>query len=1036
VVDFHIVCIYTTNILFFSTDNASPALSSDSFCPPREAGPSLPVPVDEDNVEDDSPLLASFRAMCPPTNEVFVEDDAIDSDDDDTDICDDSNADTTTDAHIMTRLLHIPQKQIDLVEKYKDNKAPVVQAVITSFHTIEGILHKIEDNEIDESNRQVLTDKLHTVFDEDYAKVMMDELTGIANLGQNFSKLDVKKFGVLFAFAIESSKRYKGTAPYDLMDLFNCCIMYFLRHTVYSILLEGKTDKDVLTTDMAEEFFLQHAKLFDFNPACCEATKDCPEGNKYPEMWRQLKNRSNQWNIEKQDAEAFWSLAGNINVDYRAVACKVSLYHHICFTFVSNSNGISLTLSHYLFSFKLGTGDPFRLYVSSIRTRKQAHDNQNGNSKKSDVLNVFYGTHPQHLSSGGLANTKVFGDGDIKNLATNAQEFFSPLDGELLPDGVTKVSVPSRVEDLVYFHKRGKRGEYEMSQKEKDAHHLAMLILYVIPHLAPLVAKLTRDRTLENLSSKVLCADLFNNHPKSKAAYLEAEKRIGNVHDLVSKLKSRRLAQLGTIATLQKEYRRAYDEIKEKLKSDDAFSADNVEAVLDQLKSNQFGFSLYEKFLAKEDDTEELFSESLLDKMKAEYESLKATASANFEHDLSRLQSLYRKALTEDERKGGDFFSLKHFKVVEERLKTNPTAATLLQEQLTKVGGNVDELLSKMKAKYDTLSTFGGNQYISHTSEGDVVDQILQFHLGDLLVLTTTKGTKLIKGMNWDAYERFKNTLLPGNPTRTTGDLLGLNNVHPTNLCHEIYCRAGLRLNDSGTGLHLLANTPFHLLTVTASKPDKYFVKDLGFKEGALQVWVDRYEVWKSNQSHSILGLYAEAAVLTDVDALRRHLGGVVNIINRSGKGVRGAYTTDQKDYLLASFNILKTPLIDYIISTSRGNEYQRPTRKHTVELISDTLANDTTLPYSGITSVAAGVGTDARSLPKVVTGGMIKSKKMELRLKICVSGSFQVAVYPKSSHPLAKMMVTAICIVLNKTVEFDKMDMRIKQDTIIEICK
>ena len=313
-----------------------------------------------------------------------MEDDAIDTDDDDTVICDDSNADSTShpvDAHIMTRLLHIPQKQIDVVEKYKDNEAPVVQAVITSFHTIEGILHKIEDNEIDESNRQVLTDKLHTVFDEDYAKVMMDELSGIANLGQNFSKLDVKKFGVLFAFAIESSKRYKGTAPYDLMDLFNCCIMYFLRHTVYSILLEGKTDEDVLTTDMAEEFILQHAKLFDFNPACCEATKDCPEGNKYPEMWRQLKNRSNQWNIEKQDAEAFWSLAGNINVDYRAVACKVSLYHVcvsvVCIHIIRSTLTVSLSHSpilSYPLSLPLATHSdcmylPFELESRPTTTR-------------------------------------------------------------------------------------------------------------------------------------------------------------------------------------------------------------------------------------------------------------------------------------------------------------------------------------------------------------------------------------------------------------------------------------------------------------------------------------------------------------------------------------------------------------------------------------------------------------------------------------------------------------------------------------------
>ena len=271
-------------------------------------------------------------------------------------------------------------------------------------------------------------------------------------------------------------------------------------------------------------------------------------------------------------------------------------------------------------------------------------------------------------------------------------------------------------------------------------------------------------------------------------------------------------------------------------------------------------------------------------------------------------------------------------------------------------------------------------------------------------------------------------TLNPLDTSQTIGDLLGLSGTTTEeSLCHAIKCRAGLKPS-------IFANKPFHLLTVTVSEPGKYLVKDLGFKEGALQVWSDAVQVWKINRSKSVFKLYAEPAVLKDVDALReRHLGKIVDQLNRGGDK---AYTTDQKDYLLASFNLLKTPLIDYIISTRRGNDYQRPTRKHTVELISDTLANDTTLPHSGITSVAAGVGTDARSLPKVVTGGMNRQEKLGLQLKISVSGSFQLAVYPKSSHPLAKMMVTAICIVLNKTVEFDKMDMRIKQDTIIEICK
>ncbi len=64
--------------------------------------------------------------------------------------------------------------------------------------------------------------------------------------------------------------------------------------------------------------------------------------------------------------------------------------------------------------------------------------------------------------------------------------------------------------------------------------------------------------------------------------------------------------------------------------------------------------------------------EELLAKMKAEYESLRDLAVANFEHDLSTLQNVYRNALTENERKDGGSFSSKHFEAVEKRLKMNP----------------------------------------------------------------------------------------------------------------------------------------------------------------------------------------------------------------------------------------------------------------------------------------------------------------------------------------------------------------------------
>ena len=177
----------------------------------------------------------------------------------------------------------------------------------------------------------------------------------------------------------------------------------------------------------------------------------------------------------------------------------------------------------------------------------------------------------------------------------------------------------------------------------------------------------------------------------------------------------------------------------------------------------------------------------------------------------------------------------------------------------------------------------------------------------------------------------------PSDPSQRIGDLLGLNDVTEVGLYQQISKRAGLKLNTSGTGPHQLAHQPFHLLTVTVSKPGKYLVDKLGFNEGALQIWVDQYEVWKSNQSDSVLGLYAEAASIDmDIDELReRHLDRVANIINRSGSK---AYTTAQKVHLMEMINPLKNALREYIISTSGGNVYRKPTLDQAADVLSDAL--------------------------------------------------------------------------------------------------
>jgi len=497
-------------------------------------------------------------------------------------------------------------------------------------------------------------------------------------------------------------------------------------------------------------------------------------------------------------------------------------------------------------------------------------------------------------------------------------------------------------------------------------------------------------------------------------------------------------------AILQKLYRGIFINTppEELADEDDPFSIANTDVIFNRLEKNEASFSLLQRMLAKECGN----SEELLAKMKAEYESLRDLAVANFEHDLSTLQNVYRNALSKEELEDGDPFSLEYFSVVEKRLKEDPKSSTLLKEQLTKVGGNQEELLAKMKERFDILSANGSaaaasnpsflqsNKYISHTSEGDVVDRILQYHFRGDQVLDTTISTNVqVKGKTWDAYKRLVETPNPLNTSQTMGDLLGLSDVNEENLCHAIKCRAGLKLNGAGKP-HVLADKPFHLLTVTVSEPGKYFVKDLGFKKGALQVWADAVQVRNNNQSDSIFDLIAEPASFDmDVDELReKYIGKVADHWNRSGDK---AFSTAHKVHLLDTLNVLTNCVREDIVSTSRDNNYQRPTHNHTVELITKTLENDTNLPHTGITSIGAG---SYGSLPKVITKGMNRNDKIKLNATVHTAGKpFQIAVYPKSSHDLVKAEITAICIVLNKTVGFDKIeDKTIKQDAIVEICK
>ena len=63
------------------------------------------------------------------------------------------------------------------------------------------------------------------------------------NFGQD---LNDKELGVLLAFAVNHSMGNDGTADFDKMDLLNCCLMYLMKHTFYSILLQGGTESNCI----------------------------------------------------------------------------------------------------------------------------------------------------------------------------------------------------------------------------------------------------------------------------------------------------------------------------------------------------------------------------------------------------------------------------------------------------------------------------------------------------------------------------------------------------------------------------------------------------------------------------------------------------------------------------------------------------------------------------------------------------------------------------------------------------------------------
>ena len=223
-------------------------------------------------------------------------------------VADNNNSSSSTSTtNIMTEMLHIPEEQVKLREKYRD-KDVNDPLLILGFKYYDAIEHLLKHPE------KITKEGVQSLF-KDFAAEFNEIYPDIINLGQT---LQGKSHGVMMCFAIDACISFmKGTGYFDKMDSEEQCVMYNMMHTFYSIMLDGGTDSEQFTTDVAEKVFKEHFDLWDFVPVCCEGTEKNPEGNKWHVLLRQLNDNATNIGLDSKDRETFWWLLGNINSAFR-----------------------------------------------------------------------------------------------------------------------------------------------------------------------------------------------------------------------------------------------------------------------------------------------------------------------------------------------------------------------------------------------------------------------------------------------------------------------------------------------------------------------------------------------------------------------------------------------------------------------------------------------------------------------------------------------------------------------------------------------
>jgi len=364
--------------------------------------------------------------------------------------------------NIMEKLLFIPESQSKLRTKYKDITEGFVPKVFKLYDKVNEILWKIHKD----GWNTVTPQEIEVIF-EDFMVEFIKDFPDVINLGQ---KLSGKSHGVMLCFAIAECIDHIGTKLdkypdhlFDKMDLDEVCLQFFIKHTFYSHMLDGKTDPELFDTEMARKVFEKYFDIFDAIVLCCKGTTANPEGNKWSVMMKQLK--SNNGGIrDKEDLMSFWWLVANLMSDLRA------LHYHVA------------------------TGAQYTLMTASIRNMLKCHENENGDVLESPIIKILISPHPQATICA-LPNRRSHPIERIKIYVYHFHLFLAFLADVEEFEGV-KLNPPT-IEQCTYFLRRGKLPGYSDSTPEEEAAlQEALFILYILPHLCAQASKESGDRYL------------------------------------------------------------------------------------------------------------------------------------------------------------------------------------------------------------------------------------------------------------------------------------------------------------------------------------------------------------------------------------------------------------------------------------------------------------------------------------------------------------------------------------------------------------